>query len=57
LDRVMIDNLLYYTPKENLPEIQSLINQYKQPVNENKLNLVLRKLINEELKKLQTNKN
>ena len=40
----MVSTLLEYTSDEDKPEIQSLINQYTQPVKENKLDRVLRKL-------------
>ena len=44
--------ILFYTDDVDKKNIKKLINQYKQPVpvNENKLNIILKKLINEELK-------
>jgi hypothetical protein len=40
----IVSTLLEYISDEHKPEIQSLINQYKQPVKENKLDKVLRKI-------------
>ena len=48
LNSNMVSNLLDYTPKEQKQEIQSLINRYKQPVNESRL----RELIRKEIKNL-----
>ena len=47
LDSKMIDILLGYTPEKNIPEIQALIDKYKQKDVVNELRLMVRKILKE----------